>query len=202
MLRVEQLKILTLPLLTFSVATGECLAVEGPSGIGKTRLLRALADLDAADGYVFLNGGERREMPADRWRAKVRYVAAEPAWWAATARAHLAATERVVQLVAALGLTPAHLDQPIAELSTGERQRLAFARAVADEPDVLLLDEPTAALDARAASLVEALIRAELAAQCRIVLVSHDLGQIERLAHARLMLAPSPARQATPGVAA
>ena len=202
MLRVEHLKILDLPPLTFAVATGECLAVEGPSGIGKTRLLRAMADLDAAEGYIFLNGAERREMPADRWRAKVRYVAAEPAWWAQTARAHLAQTERVAQLVAALGLTPAHLDQPIAELSTGERQRLAFARAVADEPDVLLLDEPTAALDARAALLVEALIRAELAAECRVVLVSHDAAQIERLAHARLQLAAQTASQPKPGVAA
>ena len=190
MLRVEQLKISGLPPLTFQVAAGECLAVEGPSGAGKTRLLRAIADLDAAEGYVFLNGTERREMPADRWRAKVRYVAAEPAWWAATARAHLPATERVEQLVAALGLAPAQLMQPIADLSTGERQRLAFARAVADEPDVLLLDEPTAALDARSASLVEALIRAELAAACRIVLVSHNTAEIERLAHTRLLLGP------------
>ncbi len=193
MLRVEQLKVLELPPLTFSVPPGECLAVEGPSGSGKTRLLRALADLDLADGYVFLNGTERREMAADAWRGKVRYVAAEPGWWADTARAHLPATPRVEQLVAALGLSEAHLDQPIAELSTGERQRLAFARAVADEPDVLLLDEPTAALDPKSASLLEALIRAEIAAACRVVLVSHDAAQIERLAHARLLLAPQQA---------
>ena len=72
MLRVEQLKIGSMPPLTFSVPSGECLAVEGPSGIGKTRLLRAIADLDPADGYVYLNGRERLEMPADQWRAKVR----------------------------------------------------------------------------------------------------------------------------------
>ncbi len=190
MLRVEQLQVLELPPLTFSVPPGECLAIEGPSGSGKTRLLRALADLDPAEGYVFLNGTERREMAADLWRGKVRYVAAEPGWWAANGRAHLAATPRVEQLVAALGLSQANLDQPIAELSTGERQRLAFARAVADEPDVLLLDEPTAALDQKSAGLVEALIRTELAAACRVVLVSHDAAQIERLAHARLLLAP------------
>ena len=202
MLRVEQLSILALPPLTFSVPPGECLAVEGPSGIGKTRLLRALADLDPAEGYAFLNGTERREMPADRWRAKVRYVAAEPAWWAATAGAHLARTPRVDQLVATLGLTQLQLDQPVMELSTGERQRLAFVRAVADEPDVLLLDEPTAALDAASAALVEALIRAEIAAECRIVLVSHAPAQIERLAHARLLLAPQAAREPETGAAA
>ena len=128
MLRVEQLKIGSMPPLTFSVPSGECLAVEGPSGIGKTRLLRAIADLDPADGYVYLNGRERLEMPADQWRAKVRYVAAEPGWWAATARAHMPETPRVAALAAALGLEPRHLDQPIAELSTGERLRLRFAR--------------------------------------------------------------------------
>lgn len=199
MLRVEQLTIKPLPPLTFSVAAGECLAVEGPSGSGKTRLLRAIADLDQADGYVFLNGGERREMPAERWRTKVRYVAAEPGWWAATARLHLAETPRIEQLVSALGLSQAHLDQPIMQLSTGERQRLAFARAIADEPDVLLLDEPTAALDARSASLVEGLIRSELAAKCRIILVSHNPVEIDRLAKARLLLAPHDQRQTQTG---
>lgn len=190
MLRVEQLNIMSLPPLTFSVPAGECLAIEGPSGIGKTRLLRAIADLDPADGYVFLDGGERREMPADRWRARVRYAAAEPGWWAPTGRAHLPNTQRAEQLVAAVGLTRGHLDQPISELSTGERQRLAFARAIADEPDVLLLDEPTGALDAASAVLIEGLIRSELAAKCRIVLVSHNPGEIDRLAHVRLLLAP------------
>ena len=202
MLRVEQLTIKPLPPLTFSVAAGECLAIEGPSGSGKTRLLRAIADLDPAEGYVFLNGRERREMPADHWRLKVRYVASEPGWWAVTARQHLKATPRVEQLVAALGLSATHLDQPITQLSTGERQRLAFARAIADEPDVLLLDEPTAALDARSASLVEGLIRSELAAKCRIILVSHNPVEIDRLAEARLLLAPQTTQPAQTGASA
>ena len=79
MLRVEHLQAGTLPPLTFEVGAGECLAVEGPSGAGKTRLLRAIADLDSAPGQVFLNGAERNEMPAPRWRRHVRYCAAEPA---------------------------------------------------------------------------------------------------------------------------
>ncbi len=202
MLRVEQLKIGSMPPLTFSVPSGECLAVEGPSGIGKTRLLRAIADLDPADGYVYLNGRERLEMPADQWRAKVRYVAAEPGWWAATARAHMPETPRVAALAAALGLEPRHLDQPIAELSTGERLRLALIRAIADEPEALLLDEPTAALDEASARAVETLIRAETAAGRRVVLVSHNAGEIERLAHARLLLAPPKPAAATTGARA
>ena len=66
MLRVEHLQAGTLPPLTFEVAAGECLAIEGPSGAGKTLLLRAIADLDPAPGQVFLNGAERNEMPALR----------------------------------------------------------------------------------------------------------------------------------------
>ena len=69
MLRVEKLKVGGLPPLSFEVAKGECMSIEGPSGSGKTRLLRAIADLDDAPGYVFLEGVERREMPAP-WRRR------------------------------------------------------------------------------------------------------------------------------------
>ena len=188
MLRIDQLKVLVQPPLSFAVPDGECLAVEGPSGAGKTRLLRAIADLDPVEGYVFLNGAERREMRAEQWRAQVRYVAAEPGWWAETAAEHMPVSGRIDRLIQSLGLEPRHLSTPIAELSTGERQRLALIRAVADEPKALLLDEPTAALDAASAALVEELIRFECLSGRSVVLVSHNAGQIERLAHARLLL--------------
>jgi putative ABC transport system ATP-binding protein len=189
-LRVEHLQTGTLPPLTFEVAAGECLAVEGPSGAGKTRLLRAIADLDPAPGQVFLNGAERNEMPAPRWRRHVRYCAAEPAWWSDTPREAFkgAPAARTERLLHSLGLQPAVLDRAVSALSTGERQRLALARALLDEPPVLLLDELSAALDPQAAALAEELIKYQtLAGRC-VVLVSHDRGQIERLAHARLQL--------------
>ncbi len=88
-LRVERLQVAGLPPLSFEVPDGECLAVEGASGAGKTLLLRAIADLDAATGDVTVDGEERREMPAHAWRRRVRYCAAEPAWWADTPRACL-----------------------------------------------------------------------------------------------------------------
>ena len=198
MLRVDQVRIQGLPPLTFTVPDGECLAVEGPSGTGKTRLLRAIADLDPVDGYVFLDGAERGEMAGHLWRRRVRYVAAEPGWWAETAGAHMPASTRVLRLVAALGLDAGHLRRPVAELSTGERLRLSLVRALADEPRALLLDEPTAALDAATALVAEELIRFECLAGRSVVLVSHDTGQIDRLAHARLQLArPEPAASAT-----
>jgi len=187
-LRIDYLAVPGLPPLTFEVAAHECMAIEGPSGSGKTRLLRAVADLDAADGFVFLEGVERRELSAPEWRRRVRYASAEPAWWGETPRPHFPATARLDRLLSALGLQSRLLDRPIAELSTGERQRLGLARAIADEPRVLLLDEPTSALDAQSAALAEELIKFQLLAGRMIILVSHDVMQIERLAHARLNL--------------
>lgn len=191
-LRIENLKIGGLPPLSFELVDGECLSVEGPSGAGKSRLLRAIADLDPAPGQVFLDGAERREMPAPEWRKLVRYVAAEPAWWTDTARPVLenkGAKGRVARLCDALGLDAGLLDRSLAIASTGERQRLSLVRALIDEPKVLLLDEPTAALDPANAALVEELVRYQLLAARSVLLVSHDRGFSDRLATAHLELA-------------
>lgn len=203
MLRVQQLRIGSLPPLSFAVSAGECLAIEGPSGSGKTRILRAIADLDPVDAQIFLDGAEWRDMPPDTWRRKVRYAAAEPGWWADTPRgtfapAHLS-QPRVARLLSALGLEDDVLDRPVSMLSTGERLRIALVRALADEPQVLLLDEPTSALDKEASALVEEMIRFQLLAERSVLIASHDSGLIGRIAHARLQLAPSPTQ---PGRAA
>lgn len=167
------------------------MSIEGPSGSGKTRLLRAIADLDDAPGYVFLDGAERREMPAPEWRRQVRYIAAEPGWWAATAREHFPTTadpERLGRLLDSVGLERFLLDRPIGQLSTGERLRMALVRGFIDDPRVLLLDEPTGALDQQARALVDELIKFQLLAGRVVLLVSHDAAEIERLAHQRLQL--------------
>lgn len=195
-LRVEQLKIDPLPPLTFEVADGECLGIEGPSGSGKSRLLRAIADLDPAPGHIRVDGSERSETPGPDWRRTVRYAAAEPAWWTETAGAGIRVSgkserARRDRLVSALGLDPALLDRPIALLSTGERQRLALIRALADDPKVLLLDEPTGALDPVNTGLVEELIRFLLLSGRIVLIASHDERQLARLAQRRLQLARS-----------
>jgi ABC-type multidrug transport system ATPase subunit len=201
-LRVDYLSVPGLPNLSFEVVEGECLAIEGPSGSGKTRLLRAIADLDPVPGYVHLDGIERGEMTGPAWRRQVRYASAEPAWWAATGRDHFSASVRLERLLSALALDIAHLDRPIATLSTGERQRLGLVRALADEPRVLLLDEPTSTLDATSAAMAEELIRFQLLAGRIVLVVSHDAAQIERLAHARLQLADNRASHTSRGEAA
>jgi ABC-type iron transport system FetAB ATPase subunit len=201
-LRVDYLAVPGLPTLSFQVAPGECLTVEGPSGCGKTRLLRAIADLDPATGYVHLEGVERGEVSGPQWRRRVRYCATEPGWWAATAGEHFSQGAKIGRLLSALALGDRHLDRPLLELSTGERQRLGLVRALADEPRVLLLDEPTSALDTTATAMVEELIRYQLLAERIVLLVSHDAHQIERIAHARLQLADSLTRRPSESAAA
>jgi ABC-type multidrug transport system ATPase subunit len=191
-LRIERLKVGRLPPLSFEVPDGECLSIEGPSGAGKTLLLRAIADLDPASGQVFLDGAERGEFTAPAWRRVVRYCAAEPGWWTDTPRAAINPAPRQDRLLASLGLLTSSLDQPLATLSTGERQRLSLVRALADEPRVLLLDEPTGSLDAANTALVEEHLKFLLLSGRSVILVSHDPRQIERLAHARLQLASVP----------
>lgn len=199
MLRIDQLKSAPLPPLTFSVGEGECLIVEGPSGSGKTRLLRAIADLDPSEGHVFLNGAERNEMTGPAWRKKVRYLSAEPRWWTDTPRgafevlgAEQSPLDRISRLLVSLGLHAAMLDQPIATLSTGERQRLALIRALIDEPPVLLLDEPISALDTPTAALVAELLRFQLLAGRTLIITAHNDNPVARLGHTRLQLAPIP----------
>jgi len=190
-LRVERVQAGKLRPLTFEVADGECLAVEGPSGAGKTLLLRAIADLDLARGQVFVDGVERHEVSPSQWRRLVRYCAAEPAWWTDTPRGSMptnASAEKLNRLMVSLDLDAGALDRPVAVLSTGERQRLALVRGLLDEPKVLLLDEPTGSLDPQSTALVEELIRFQMLAGRSVVLVSHNVAQVKRLADARLVL--------------
>lgn len=191
-LRIEAIKAEPLPAISFEVADGNCLSIEGRSGVGKTRLLRAIADLDPADGVIFLDGANRDEMPATEWRRNVRYVSAEPAWWTDTPRPAIAARmrdpQRLIALLDRVGLEGDILDKPIHSLSTGQRQRLALLRAIADQPRVLLLDEPTAALDPTSAALVEELIRYQSLSGTIVLFVSHDGKLRARLANSTLDL--------------
>lgn len=162
------------------VRSGEIVAVRGPSGSGKSLMLRAIADLDPAEGEVALDGTPREAIPAPEWRRRVAYVPAESGWWSDRVRDHFpeAAGE---ELVTALGLDPAALDWDVARLSTGERQRLAIARALVLAPEVWLLDEPTGALDAEAAERVERLLTEGRGRGAAILLVTHLAEQAARL---------------------
>ncbi|KAB7624031.1 ATP-binding cassette domain-containing protein [Alkalilimnicola sp. S0819] len=161
------------------LAAAECLCLSGPSGSGKSRLLRAIADLDPHEGEARLEGLPAHAMPAHRWRARVAYLPAESAWWADTVGAHFPAG---ADGLPALGLGKEALGWSVARLSSGERQRLALLRVAALAPAVMLLDEPTANLDADSAAAVEAWLADWRRRGVAQIWVSHDPAQIRRVA--------------------
>jgi ABC-type iron transport system FetAB ATPase subunit len=188
MLEVRNLVLRSLEPLSFDLAEGECMAVRGPSGAGKSLLLRAIADLDRARGEILLGGVARESMEGPQWRRRVRYLAAESGWWLERAGEHFRHEAKAREMARRLGLDAALFDAPIARLSSGERQRLAFIRALEDEPELLLLDEPTAALDDEAARKVEDEILRLKERGRMIIIVTHSEAQAERLADRTLTI--------------
>ena len=155
-LRIEGLTRPGVGVERLAIDAGCCCALSGPSGSGKTLLLRAIADLDEAAGEVWLDDQPRSAIDAPQWRRRVMYLAAESHWWAPRVREHAAAW-RPADLEA-LGFDEAVLHWEVQRLSSGERQRLALARALAHGPSALLLDEPTANLDQANTARVERLV--------------------------------------------
>jgi ABC-type iron transport system FetAB ATPase subunit len=189
-LKVRQLRNSVAGPFDFELAAGECIAICGPSGAGKSVLLRMIADLDPHDGEVCLNGQPCADVEGPAWRRQVVYCAAEPGWWADAVNEHFPTEQwpAARHLLPALGLAPALFDAPLQRLSTGERQRLALLRALLRNPPVLLLDEPTGALDAASTALVEQELARRLADGLMLVLVTHDAQQAARLATRRFEL--------------
>jgi putative ABC transport system ATP-binding protein len=195
LLQVRDLRTNILKPATFRLAAGECIAVQGPSGAGKTLLLRAIADLDPNQGQVTLGDQDRAALAGPEWRRQVGYVPAEPGWWADRVGEHFEAWADAVPLVGQLGLPETAKSWPIAQLSTGERLRLALVRALAVHPRVLLLDEPTAALDPASVSAVEVLISARMQAGLAVIWVTHDAEQAGRMARRLLIVEAGQVRE-------
>jgi ABC-type multidrug transport system ATPase subunit len=180
-LRIKRLATKLIGPISFDVAAGECVALMGPSGAGKSLLLRAIVDLDPSTGNVMVGVNARDDMPASEWRKLAALVPAESGWWADRVGDHFPAKLDATELIGKLGLGGS-LEWEVGRLSTGERQRLALARALCRKPEALLLDEPTASLDDHATGLAEDLIRECCAEGMALLLVTHDRRQAERMA--------------------
>lgn len=193
---VHQLTTVIGGLFSFELAPGEITCLSGSSGSGKTLLLRALADLDVNEGEVALDGRSRAEFAPAVWRKMVAFLPAESRWWHERVGSHFDTPPAYLE---ALGLEPGILEQPVERCSTGERQRLALLRMLANEPRVLLLDEPTASLDAENTARAEGVIREYRAAHNAAVLwVSHDPRQISRVADRVLRIEDGGLREVRP----
>lgn len=165
------------------------MCLSGPSGAGKTLLLRAIADLDAHEGEVFLDGVECRSVNAALWRREVALLPAESQWWYDTVGEHYQ-DDVDLDLLARLGFGREALQWQVSRLSSGERQRLALLRLLSLSPKVLLLDEPTASLDPENVQRVEDIItHMRRERQVAVLWVSHDPYQAQRLAARRSFLA-------------
>ena len=162
------------------VAAGKCVTLSGPSGCGKTQLLRAIADLDPHKGKAWLDNAVQSDVPPPEWRRKAGFLPAESCWWADRVGEHF--DNSVPVLLGELGFTLAWLERDVMRLSTGERQRLSLARLLSQNPEALLLDEPTANLDKENIERVEQVISAyRERQQAAVIWVTHNREQQERV---------------------
>jgi tungstate transport system ATP-binding protein len=166
----------------------------GPNGSGKTTLLRTAMGLLRPDAGGISWGGRadapplRRALVLQRPIMLRRSVADNICFALSTAGVPRAQRSvRVAELLALVGLSEL-ANRPAPSLSGGERQRLALARALARDPAVLFLDEPTASLDPAATFAIEELVRAVSARGVKVVMTTHDLGEAARLAGELVLL--------------
>ena len=196
MLRTIGLRPPTLPPIDLEVAPATILTLSGPSGIGKSLFLRTVVDLDPNEGDVSLGGRFRNKTAAPHWRRLVGYLPAESHWWRDRVRDHFTCLDALP--LTELGMPPESLDWSVSRLSSGERQRLALARLLAQTPQALLLDEPTANLDSDCTTRVEALVREYASSRgAPVIWVSHDGDQCRRIGDRHLLLGPDGLRERT-----
>lgn len=198
--------------VSFDVPAGSVFTVLGPSGSGKSTLLRTVDRLvEPTGGRILLDGRPTTDLPVQELRRRVGMVFQAPAlfegtvldnlvygprlrgqtWGPAEGRHRDVDGERELacDLLRRVGLPRDFCTKPADQLSGGEAQRVCLARALANEPEVLLLDEPTASLDPAAARHVEELLL-RLAAETDLtfVFVTHDLEQARRIGDRGLLL--------------
>lgn len=180
-LRIIELTVLDLQPVSMNIQSGECICLTGPSGAGKSMLLRAIADLIPHGGDAQLDERKCCDMKPSHWRRLVGYFSAESHWWSDHVGDHFPVLPEGG--FEQLGFTPQVMDWQVSRLSTGEKQRLALLRLLANQPAALLLDEPTASLDAANVGNVEVMIRDyRQKHNSPVIWISHDPDQVRRVA--------------------
>lgn len=182
--------------ISFEVKQGEVHGLIGPSGSGKSTVLRALNRLwEPPSSSVFLDGQDVTAMDALNLRRRIGMLfqkshlfpgtVADNVKYGPSLRGKQLSTEEIEHLLCIAGFSDLganFLLKPVNELSGGEAQRVALARALANNPEVLLLDEPTSSLDPVSTRIVESTIMQLTESRgLTVVIVSHSLEQVGRL---------------------
>jgi ABC-type iron transport system FetAB ATPase subunit len=182
LLQINRLRRLMIGPVSLVLDEGDCLCISGASGSGKSLLLRAIADLDPHEGQVLLQGVPAEAIAPEVWRSRIGLLPPESSWWLPRVKNHF--RDDMSLLLEQIGLSDSILEQPVARLSSGERQRLALIRLLSHRPQVLLLDEPTANLDPVNTRRVESVITGyRRAHKGAVIWVSHDVEQVMRVAN-------------------
>lgn len=177
--------------VTTSIPENQIFTVVGPSGAGKSTFLRAINRLiEIQDGEITLDDRSIREYGSVELRKMVGMVFQIPLAFEGTVEDNVLMGPRltgspepdVKDLLEMVGLGVGFLDRKASELSVGEQQRMCIARAIANRPDVLLMDEPTASLDPESSRKVEELIlRLKEGGELTLVVVTHNMEQGKRI---------------------
>jgi ABC-2 type transport system ATP-binding protein len=179
--------------VSFEVAPGEIFALLGPNGAGKTTTLRMLAGLiEPTDGVIRIDGSVMSRQSAAHLRGRIGFLTEAPGLWdrlpvrknlQVYARLHgLPDPDVAVDEALTTFALSARAAEPAAQLSKGLKQRVAIARTLLHHPSVVLLDEPTSGLDPEAAREVRELILRLRESGRAIVLSTHNLDEVERIA--------------------
>jgi tungstate transport system ATP-binding protein len=171
--------------VTLSLDAGPPTVLIGPNGSGKTTLIKlAMGLLTPTAGrvrYALSDQAARRQAIVFQKPVMLRRSAGSNVAYALKAAGRASDAATVMKLLDRVGLRSL-AERPARRLSGGEQQRLALARALARDPEVLFLDEPTASLDPAATKAVEDIVAGAAAGGVKIVMSTHDLGQARRLA--------------------
>jgi len=179
--------------ISFEVGRSEIVALLGPNGAGKTTILRMLGGLIApTSGSVVVDGVQLTRATGATLRRRIGFLPEAPGLWdRLTVRENLAvyanlyklqAADRTIDCLLDLFELTAHQGARSAELSKGMRQKVAIARTLLHDPQILLLDEPTSGLDPQIARAVRRLLDDRRGQGCTILVSTHNLDETERLA--------------------
>ncbi|MCE1245930.1 MAG: ATP-binding cassette domain-containing protein [Firmicutes bacterium] len=190
--------------VSFSVEKGEIFVIMGPSGCGKSSILRLLNRLEDPDeGSIFYNGKNIAELPVTELRRSIGLVMQIPSMFEGTVLDNIlygpslcgadlkAKKEEIETLLPWFSFDPSILKRDPDRLSVGEKQRVNILRTIANSPDVLLLDEPTASLDAAsAAGVLEIIAGINKMKNTTIIMVTHIPEHAEKAGGRIMMMEP------------